>query len=59
MNIHKGDKVSIKPEFQDFGDDKYIFVAVDDMEKGRVSIMPINTGLSFPPVSIIHDYMIV
>lgn len=57
--IKKGDEVKIKPEWQDKGDDKFIWIAVDDEEKGRVGIMPINTGLTFAPWSIIDVSMLV
>jgi len=49
MNIVKGQQVSIKPEFQDSGDSSYTWIAVDDSEKGRVTISPIDTGLSIAP----------
>lgn len=44
--IRKGDKVQIKPEWQDAGDDRFDWVAVDDEDKGRVTIMPFGTGLA-------------
>lgn len=47
--ISKGDTVHIKPEFQDNGDGKFVWVAVDDAENGRVTIAPLNTGLAIPP----------
>jgi hypothetical protein len=50
--IRKGDRVNIKPQWQDEGDKGFIWVALNDEEKGRVDITP--TGPSweawrFPP----------
>lgn len=51
--IYKGDKVQIKPEWQDVGDDRFVWVAVDDEEKGRVQIMPLGTDLVFAPIGTV------
>lgn len=51
--IVKGDKVSIKPEWQDKGDDAFDWVAVDNEENGRVVITATNTGLTFAPVQVV------
>lgn len=37
-SFKKGDMVNIKPEFQDAGDDQFTWIAVDDEEKGRITI---------------------
>ncbi|MCG3148098.1 MAG: hypothetical protein PCFJNLEI_01540 [Verrucomicrobiae bacterium] len=47
MKIKKGDTVRIKTEWQDDGDDKIKFIAIEDEDGGRVRIeaqldMPIN-----------------
>ena len=47
--IRKGDAVEIRPEWQDDGDAGFVWAACDDEEKGRVTIMPVNTGLAIPP----------
>ena len=47
--IRKGDTVKIKPEWQDPGDDKFHWIATEDEDRGRVAIMPTNTGLPIPP----------
>lgn len=47
--IRKGDTVKIKPEWQDAGDDKFHWIATEDEDRGRVAIMPTNTGLPIPP----------
>lgn len=52
--IRKGDKVQIRPEWQDAGDDRFDWIAVDNEEKGRVAIMPLGTGLAIPPVSVVR-----
>lgn len=52
--IRKGSVVEILPEYQDKGDEKYTWYAVDDEEKGRVSISPDGTGLPFPPVHTVR-----
>lgn len=46
----KGDVVSILPEFQDKGDDQFTWMVMDDEEKGRVDICPINSTLLVKPV---------
>ncbi len=45
--IKTGQQVIIKPEFQDFGDDGLVWIAVEDEDGGRVRIeakvgFPIN-----------------
>ena len=40
--IRKGERVFIKPEWQDKGDDDYIWIALEDEDGGRVRISPIN-----------------
>jgi hypothetical protein len=57
--IRKGDKVQIKPEWQDAGDDRFVWVAVDDEEKGRVQIMPLGTGLAFAPIGTVRTEWLV
>jgi len=57
--IRKGDKVSIKPEFQDNGDDKFSWLAVDDQENNRVMISPIDTGLAIAPSYVVRVDMLV
>lgn len=57
--ISKGDKIQIKPEFQDKGDDKFSWVAVDDAENGRVMISPIDTGLAIAPTYVVLVDMLV
>lgn len=56
--IRKGDPIRIKPEWQDDGDGELEWIAVDDEEKGRVSIMATNTGLTYPPVNTVRADMV-
>lgn len=56
--IKKGDTVEIKKEWQDKGDDQYHFVALDDEEKGRVTISPTNTGLNIASSHVVFTYML-
>jgi hypothetical protein len=57
--ILKGDKVQIKPEWQDAGDDRFTWIAVDNEENGRVMISPTNTGLPIAPTQVVHVDMLV
>jgi hypothetical protein len=56
--IKKGDRIRIKPEWQDPGDDKFIWVALEDEDGGRVRIAPINTGLTILPNQIVDANMV-
>jgi len=50
--IKQGERVYIKPEWQDKGDDKLTWQAVEDEDGGRVKISPIDTGLKVAPVTV-------
>jgi hypothetical protein len=56
--IRKGDQVKIKPEWQDKGDDQVVFIAVDDEEKGRVTIQA-QLGMHFNPTQVVRVDMLV
>jgi hypothetical protein len=56
--IQAKDKVRIKSEYQDNGDDLLVWIALEDEDGGRVRISPINTGLAFPPNQIVRTEMI-
>lgn len=47
--IKKGDRVHIKKEYQDEGDDKYTWHAVSDEEKGRVDVVPTDHPMQIKP----------
>lgn len=52
--IQAGTQVQILLEFQDSGDDQYLWVAVDNESKGRVTIAPINSTLPIPPTYVVR-----
>lgn len=56
--IKRGDIVKIKPEWQDEGDDVYTWMAMDDEEKGRVMISPIDRPATFPGTSVVRVDML-
>ena len=49
MTFRKGDRVEILPEFQDAGDSEFAWVVLDDEEKGRVDISPVDIGMRIKP----------
>ena len=56
--IRKGQKVHIKPEWQDAGDGDFTWVALEDEDGGRVKISPLMPELPFPPVSVVETRML-
>jgi len=56
--LKKGDRISILPEYQDKGDNLFVWVVVGDEEKGRVDISPINIGLPLIPIETVPTYMV-
>ena len=57
MSIKKGQRVYIKPEWQDAGDDTIEFIAIEDEDGGRVKISP-QLGLPFNPVQVVDVEML-
>jgi hypothetical protein len=53
MTIQAGDIVRIKPEYQDKGDDRFVWLAVEDADGDRVRIKPITTELAFTPNHVV------
>lgn len=53
--VKKGDIVVLKKEYRD--DDKIIFIAIDDEEKGRVTVEA-EIGFTFNPTYVITREMI-
>ena len=51
--IKKGDRVYIKPEWQDKGDEQNEFVAMCDEYDGRVKIGYLNTLQNFTPIQLV------
>lgn len=56
--ICKGDRVAIKPEYQDPGDTDFVWYACDNEEKGRVTITPRGTMLTVAPQQTVPVYML-
>jgi imidazole glycerol phosphate synthase subunit HisF len=52
LKIQKGDLVEILKAYQDEGDDELIWMAIDDEEKERVTVMPVNSTLSIKPTYV-------
>lgn len=52
--IKKGDLVEILKDYQDEGDDEFTWVAVDDEDKGRVTVSPINSTLTIKPTYVVN-----
>ncbi len=46
----KGDTVRILPEYQDEGDEDFVWVVVSDDNQSRVDIQPVNHPLTLKPV---------
>ena len=51
--IIKGDVVKIRPEWSDPGDQEFTWVAVDNEDKGRVTITPVDIGLTIRPQQVV------
>ena len=58
MEIKKGDRVNLKPEFMDAGDENIVFVAVEDSDGDRVKVEASNVDLKIKPTCIIKLNMI-
>lgn len=56
--ILKGTTVKIKPEWQDKGDDKFKWVAIEDEDGGRVRISPVDIGLRIIPNTVVTTDML-
>jgi hypothetical protein len=52
--IKKGDRVFIRPEWQDDGDQHHTIVAADDEEKGRVTIEFVTSKLFINPTQVVR-----
>jgi len=57
--IHKGDTVTIRPEWQDDGDADLHWVAMDDEEKGRVTIANVESmDMPIVPTQVVNVDML-
>ena len=46
----RGDVVEILKEYQDVGDDAFTWVVLNDEEKGRVDVRPVDINLTIKPI---------
>ena len=56
--IKKGDRIDILPQWQDAGDENYVWVATDDEKDGRITVCPISMPISIKPRSTVDVNMI-
>lgn len=57
MGIKAGDVVCFKPEWQDRGDDRKVFRAVEDEDRGRVKVV-CELGLPINPTQVVQVAMV-
>ena len=57
--IRKGQKVEIKPEWQDPGDDQFTWIALEYEDSDRLKIMALMPELPIPPVQIVESRMLI
>ena len=57
--IKEGDRVFIKPEWQDKGDAELEWRAIENEDGGRVKISPVMPNLPLPPVYVVRtDWLV-
>ena len=56
--IHAGDRVYIRPEWQDAGDDEFVWTAIEDEDGGRVLISPEIPDMAIQPVQVVQTSML-
>lgn len=52
-SFNKNDIVRFIPEFED-GEQEFDYVLIEDPDGGRVKVMPINSGLEYPPIQVVN-----
>lgn len=57
-NFKKGDVVHFLPEYKD-GEEEFDYILIEDPDGGRVKVMPINSGLEFPPIQVVNTEWLV
>ena len=57
--IRKGQQVHIKPEWQDKGDDRFTWFALEDEDGGRVRIAPLMADFAIRPETVVETRMLV
>jgi hypothetical protein len=53
--IKEGDIVEILDEYQDDGDHRFVWMAVQDELNGSVLISPINIGMTIKPITLVKS----
>lgn len=48
--IKKGDVVEILTDFRDPGDEEFTWIVLEDEEKGRIDIQPVDLPMRIKPV---------
>lgn len=56
--IRQGDPVRLLPQWQDHGDDKLTWIALENEDGGRVRIAPIDTGMTIAPNYVVRTDML-
>ena len=56
--FNKSDIVRFIPEYED-GEQEFDYVLIEDPDGGRVKVMPINSGLEFPPSQVVKTEWLV
>lgn len=51
--LKKNDIVRFLPEFED-GESEFDYILIEDPDGDRVKVMPVNTGLEFPPIQVVN-----
>lgn len=54
----KGGIIEILPEYQDKGDGDFTWVVIEDEEKGRVTVSPIDSPLTIKPTYVMRTFCI-
>ncbi len=50
MTFRRGDQVELLEQYRDPGDETFTWVVLQDEEKGRVDIMPVDIDLEIRPI---------
>ncbi|RLC97626.1 MAG: hypothetical protein DRI46_12680 [Chloroflexi bacterium] len=56
--IRKGDIVAVKSEFCEGGENRYIYIAIENEHDGSVEIQTINFEYAFQPIERVETYML-
>ena len=57
MSIKRNQIIRFKPEWSDPGDDKIVFIAIEDEDGGRVKVRA-ELGMAINPVQVVETRMI-